>query len=365
MLKRFAPFLSMSVLLVLLGTISLTSNILLSIFLPLESIPKWRTPHDLYDHRESNAILHVVTTRFMQNQPDLVALGKARLLLFETFCLPTLINQNVTNFIWFIMVDPELDITLLDRLKAMLVPFPHFYLVLSNDSILTPQTLINATSETRILTGDHNKLYSLMLDLNRPLLLETRLDADDGLHSKTLFQIQETARSLPVDSTGWQIVCNGFHFEWRNNDIFVSNNTIMNTGNLRLVKENICVTPGYTFVRHRKPGSTAFPPWPELGHQQITKVWPHCNDQRAKSTTNCWVKLGKYPAALRPRTITSAGMRRVETMPGISDYDNQTEAMWKYVEKEFMIMPQKALLISRYMQENLASIVKDNLKGQW
>ena len=52
-------------------------------------------------------ILHVVTTQFQQLQPNLLELGRARLRLFETFCLPTMIRQNATDvdFSWFVMTD--------------------------------------------------------------------------------------------------------------------------------------------------------------------------------------------------------------------------------------------------------------------
>ena len=80
---------------------------------------------------------------------------------------------------------------------------------------------------------------------------------------------------------------------------------------------------------------------------------------------NCWVKLRSYPAALRVRTITSAGMNRVEAGPRDSFYDNQTEIFWYYVEKDYNITPAKARYTSQYMQDNLHSIVEDNLKGQW
>ena len=71
--------------------------------LPVATSPHWNKEQvlvNLPDDIDTDAdqdMLHVMTTRFMQNQPTLVNLAKARLLLFEAFCLPTVINQNVSN----------------------------------------------------------------------------------------------------------------------------------------------------------------------------------------------------------------------------------------------------------------------------
>lgn len=353
-------------------------------------------------HRTENdhdGILHIVTTRFMQHQSELLELGWARMALFETFCLPTMIRQQANNFIWFVMTDPNLHADLLQRLRTLLSPYPHFYLVSSNTMVVVPQNL-TAGSPKRdnfILTGDLDTLSMKMFDFHRPLLLETRLDADDGLHETTLLEIQTVARQLPVDSRGWQIICAGLHYEWRNDAIGAiaafdgegktnQDKHHITSGKLRVVKEGICVTPGYTLVRHRNDESIEFPPRLRKGHQEITRDWPECNvpvdgsnlvnvtTSNSLSSTggsindvptyNCWKKLGLYPAALRPRTITSAGMSRIGSGRN-SFFDNQTEKFWGLVQRDFGIQPDQALSTSRYLHEHFLEIVADNLKGQW
>lgn len=42
-------------------------------------------------------LIHIVNTRFMQEQGALETLGMARLHLFFTFCFPTMINQSTQN----------------------------------------------------------------------------------------------------------------------------------------------------------------------------------------------------------------------------------------------------------------------------
>eukprot|EP00536_Pseudo-nitzschia_multiseries_P007887 jgi/Psemu1/287427/fgenesh1_pg.191_\ len=340
---------------------------------------------------KENDILHVVTSRFMQNQPKLVALGEARLHLFETFCLPTMLKQSVDNFMWFVMADPNLDRDLLLHLQSLLEPHPNFYLIRSNDKLLTPTnvtTILSTQQEVYshvgenqvILTGDIGMLHTQMLDPNRSLLLETRLDADDGLNSDTLSKIQEIARVLPVDKRGWQIICSNLHYEWRNNEISAidANQTkIKSAGVLRLVKEGICVTAGYTLVRHREIPSIEFPAWPRLSHNLVIRDWPECKlvegeelplnlneTSSGNATYNCWKRLGYYPSAIRSRTITSAGMARVMAPGSVNKNDNRSEFFWELLQRDFYIKPESALTTAQYIKDNLQSIVSDNLKGQ-
>jgi hypothetical protein len=222
--------------------------------------------------------------------------------------------------------------------------------------------------QSLILSGDIDLLFERMFDVHRPLLVETRLDADDGLERTALLKIQRTARTLPVDRRGWQIICNRIHFEWRNDEILIpdSDVDVVSSGKIRLVREHICVTPGYTLLKHRDPSSIDFPQWPKKGHHLVTRDWPECiNERRGNATYNCWTKLPPFPAALRSRTMTSAGMSRVESPPGGDRYENQTELFWGMIEDDFGIKASAAIETSRYMKKNLQSIVLDNLKGQW
>ena len=51
-------------------------------------------------------LIHIVNTRFMQEQGPLNTLGMARLHLFLTFCFPTMISQTSQDFLWIIKTDP-------------------------------------------------------------------------------------------------------------------------------------------------------------------------------------------------------------------------------------------------------------------
>jgi hypothetical protein len=74
----------------------------------------------------SAPFIHIVNTRLQQHASNLPALGAARLELFETFCLPSMIHQTIQpqsvnqtyqsqqkfRFLWIIKTDPKLDSTL-------------------------------------------------------------------------------------------------------------------------------------------------------------------------------------------------------------------------------------------------------------
>jgi Putative rhamnosyl transferase len=171
-------------------------------------------------------LVHIVNTRFMQEQGHLKALGRARLHLFRTFCLPTMIHQSTQDFLWIIKTDPFLDAELLQDLMQDVMPYDNIYLVASNTNFMTlyqahhHQNPSNSTTRgddqhlpvvvgnswrdgaepldlllptTTIYTGNRIKLYQAMLHKDRQVVLETRLDADDGLHKYYLHQIQEKA----------------------------------------------------------------------------------------------------------------------------------------------------------------------------
>ena len=125
------------------------------------------------------------------------------------------------------------------------------------------------------------------------------------------------------------------------------------------------VTPGYTLVKKRT--GVDFPPWPKVAHHVVTSKWPNCSENKTNevNTTNCWIKLKTFPAAIRSRTITSAGMNRVESIPGHNYYDSQTQALWPHVTKDYGIQPNQALETSKFLKQNVYWIAKENLEGQW
>ena len=189
------------------------------------------------------SMIHIVNTRFMQEQGYLKELGKARLLLFQTVCLPSMVHQSTQNFIWIVKTDPKLDPSILRQLQRLLLPYPNFYLVGSNNNYLIRSTVPiikpnNGTTATpikirndgeeieeeegydiyedvdedpkigvawrdggegydllqsKIYSGNLTHLYQAMALRHRLPILETRLDADDGLHQQYLQYVQAVA----------------------------------------------------------------------------------------------------------------------------------------------------------------------------
>jgi len=180
-------------------------------------------------------LIHILETRFMQNQPNLIELAKARLHLFATICLPTVIKQSSWGeFIWVIRTDPEVDeqikkdlISLLNRsgaLKEISINDNDkrslTYVIGSNDNyILANSTsfksdllrpfdiqhmLSNVVSNPETLfAGKVESAQSLLNEIrskqsnldreNDDIILWTRLDADDGLNLNYMQYIQSQA----------------------------------------------------------------------------------------------------------------------------------------------------------------------------
>ena len=161
----------------------------------------------------ADGFVHFVSTRFMQYQPNLLSLGRARVYQFETFCVPTMVHQTSQNFVWLIRTDPQLATTILDHLKRILQPYPNFFLLLDNNNTIhefTPyrdlfqhhhhhnnnnnEYQYNNNNKTTILTGSI-PLLRRHVELSKYVWnLETVVDSDDGLHETFIEKIQHRAR---------------------------------------------------------------------------------------------------------------------------------------------------------------------------
>lgn len=137
--------------------------------------------------------LHILRSRYQQGQPQFVTLGWARLALFRDFCLPSVIGQTTDNFIWLIYADPDLDGDLLDATIQLLRPYRRFFLIKSLSNVLWKGGQPAAIGNGTVYTGDRKLLEYSMARRNHVPILETRLDADDGLHKSMLEDIQKRA----------------------------------------------------------------------------------------------------------------------------------------------------------------------------
>ncbi len=100
-------------------------------------------PNDRDDHKlDFKNVVHIVHTRFMQNQPDLIHLAKARLELFQTVCLPSMSNQTTQNFVWIILTDPNLIESIKEEMVQLLTPYQNYIFGTSYQYILVAVILI-------------------------------------------------------------------------------------------------------------------------------------------------------------------------------------------------------------------------------
>ena len=162
----------------------------------------------LFDNNEgsssssSSRVIHIVNTRFMQEQGQLRTLAMARYYQFVTFCLPTMVKQTTQNFFWIIKTDPNLEGDVLDLMVKALSVKDNFYLVASNNNFL-----INKKNgswrggeegldilESKIYTGNLTRLHQAIVAREKYPILETRLDADDGLHPYYIKYLQYRAK---------------------------------------------------------------------------------------------------------------------------------------------------------------------------
>lgn len=178
--------------------------------------PSPRLPIPRIDVKVPNAIdwplIHIVNTRFMQDQGPLTTLGMARLHLFLTFCFPTMIAQSTQKFFWIVKTDPKFTTSSVFRqLIEAVQDHPNIYVVASNNNFLiTPDDEGSWRDgaegmdllKSKIYTGNITKLHQAMALRNERPVLETRLDADDGLHKHFIKYIQVVAmqrfRPLPI-----------------------------------------------------------------------------------------------------------------------------------------------------------------------
>lgn len=346
----------------------------------------------------SRGLVHVVQTRFMQFQPNLLALGKARLALFESMTVHSMQRQTVQEFLWIIRTDPDLDASLKSQLIRIVEKVPNAVLVASNEN---PEGFRNAVSDITaetVLAGSLAAVESYHEAAHNHCVLETRLDADDAVAVDFCEILQTSAAqnlvaTVQADDQSWMVWCAENHVEWQYDSPWgdttnTTNNT--NTGALLGLKSGKCITPGLTWGYAVGAGRSEIP---VSKHHQIHDMIPACklndndnpqslrgggtdNDDDDSLKTRCLVKLGgELPLALRARTPTSAGMDHVFIAEHTenhfpmqrlqhSKWKNSQDDLWKSLPALFGVYAADLWRVRAGFAENLPSIVKDALDGQ-
>ena len=203
-------------------------------------------------------------------------------------------------------------------------------------------------------------------------MLETRLDADDGLHRNYLQSMQRYAlRTLTgTKRPAWAAWCPLKNLEWHAND--QGSSLLSDLGDIRPVfNSQSCITAGLTIASspHVNPKDLEFQHQTLFQHGRLKG----CGLPEKR---NC-VKLVSKPAvgAIRARTTTSAGMKgvgnilkreialhpRVKNEVAILRGDERRSNM---LSSDFGVDEEALERVKSYLHVHALGIAKDNLKGQ-
>jgi hypothetical protein len=330
-------------------------------------------------------LIHIVNTRFMQEQGNLTALGNARLALFKVFCLPTMQRQSKQDFLWIIKTDPNLHPTLLQALVDELTPHPNFYLVASNTNFRVNEQFPGAwrdgaevrdLAQSKVYTGNQSLLERAMA-LHHPSdpypILETRLDADDGLHLQFLESIQAMALKSFGDhpTLKWRYWCSRRHVEWHFSERELENKPIWKQittyGALAGIQHSkLCITPGISIGFGVGVSEQDVP---VFAHDELrNKIYELPLDEACglKKSRDCLQFVEDFVfEAIRSRSPTSAGMYKVDVNPNEVATDGWLYyAFLNMIHEKFGIPLQNLKWINQYISDHLLEIAEENLMGQ-
>eukprot|EP00546_Thalassionema_frauenfeldii_P003240 CAMPEP_0178938336 /NCGR_PEP_ID=MMETSP0786-20121207/26273_1 /TAXON_ID=186022 /ORGANISM="Thalassionema frauenfeldii, Strain CCMP 1798" /LENGTH=315 /DNA_ID=CAMNT_0020617041 /DNA_START=218 /DNA_END=1162 /DNA_ORIENTATION=- len=284
-----------------------------------------------------------------------------------------MIQQSTQNFIWIIQTDPQIAKEIKHKLRQLIRPHPHFFLVGYNsdksdnydkhgnhtslsfeDFAMQAKDLLKApvySGNVKILRQAYTLCCSGSNDI---LLLQTRLDADDGLRLNYFEQIQQEARNTFLKTPSfpnWYYWCIKHHLEW-----YASTNRW-----IPVQHEKLCITPGTPVRIEKRKSKETGPPW-TLGHDKLFKEINNHPDKYNCGTASC-IRLVAEDAgagAIRSRTWTSAGMMNI--FPDNPQTSHQP-VFKDFVHRQFGLTEDLAVL-QLYLQQHIAEIAKDNLEGQ-
>jgi hypothetical protein len=316
----------------------------------------------------------------MQHQPHLVELGLARLEMLQALTLASLERQTSQNFLWVIRTDPDLNITLkepfLEVLAGLLAGQHHHLLIASNENPDIQIHYLQSLNPKSIWSGDLESALRYLEPFQTPsYVVESRLDADDGLHEHFVQAIQsEALETLDSNTPIWKIWCGLRHLEWQYhyeyNGKSRSHKTVPSLGGLVFLKGDGCISAGLSIGYTTGVSSHDLPP---IKHDQLHKMVPKCGDDAA-SQSKCLAHSDLAVAAIRARTPTSAGMFNVlwnatnstdsAYKRGAQAQEAQQEKLWAIAESRFGFRMKTAKHVHDYLNLHMHEIALDNLRGQ-
>jgi len=316
---------------------------------------------------DDGALMHMIKTRIMQHQSHLHHLARARLELFKTFCLPSMIHQTTTSFAWIISVDPALEGDILSEMVQLLQPYPHFYLSLTTDN-LKPGSGRHGIGED-ILTGDTHVLRINLNNMENLAVLETQLDADDALHIQYIEKLQQSANSYffqQRNGPDWMYWCIHQDVEWH--WIFRASSDAAD-GFLRpsrsFVKKQKCYTPGMTLgVKNGNARADVLDVPHSALVSELKTSQKTCGSIHKGMDCIHFIDTLEFPA-LRTRTPTSASMVGVSVQADsfVTD-DDINEQLRDKVSLSFATKREEVRCVHQYFSDHMAEILQDAVQGQ-
>jgi hypothetical protein len=316
------------------------------------------------------APIHVIKSRFMQKQPELISLGWARFKLFQYLCLPSMLHQSTSNFVWLVYTDPACPPKLLQALTDLLAPHPHFYLVKDNtEARFRGGADLEVLEWEDVVTGDVRRLRYLLLQRDRFPFLETRIDADDGLHARFVETIQrEALKVLQPDTTHWTYWCieQALEWHWVGECAVSADHRTYGALLPSRVYENFCHTPGMTLGLYRADDRSSVV---SVAHSRLWESLAEAQTPCGPRTrgTDCIIHLDDFQyAAIRARTPTSASMVGVNGQPPdyMEAWDAQRNTTWAYAKEHFRVPRQGCKETLQFFDNNLPAILEDAVVGQ-
>jgi hypothetical protein len=294
-----------------------------------------------------------------------------------------MVQQSLQNFVWIIKTDPRLDPDLLRQLVAELLPYPNVYLVSSLQNFRINAKYPGAwrggaeprdLAESRVHTGDARRL-ELAMALHSDLpVLETRLDADDGLHLLFIELLQQMATHAfsRHGELKWMYWCSRRHMEWHWSDLDVMGRKKAADHEYGALfgtrHDHFCITPGITVGF---PVGVDESTVPTYAHDRIVVT---IRDELTQeegcglpTPSKCLQFIDNFLfCAIRSRTPTSAGMLHVQLRDSwlVDPRTWLNYAYWEIVHESFGLKREQIKQMNRYLLDHLVSIAQENLLGQ-
>jgi len=218
-------------------------------------------------------------------------------------------------------------------------------------------------------------------------VIETRLDADDGLPHDFIQTVQSEVQNHMRKPTEWVVLCTPNSWEWHLVSPVVSpNNKNVSSfrpfGVMRTHHGSKCISAGMTLAYGTNTTLLHLPKKVQYG--RVQDETPPCPPNERDTSSRCTHQLYlEEPYAIRARTPTCTNMKGVGTLQlqpqnrgnnnsallqgdgdGGDDGDDNTTAHLTVLEQEYGISPLALQETRTYIIQNLVKIAKNNLDGQ-